>query len=206
MYAQFPIVQFLCCFFFRGRNSSETKLADGDLHKHSPFVNSTSGTILAAAKLLSVNSADIVCDLGCGDGAVLNTILDNYRGVKALGLDIDPELIALARSRALEMGVAERATYETADFFNCDPNSIISRITKVYMYIVTRQLDDPRMKALILAIARAGVPIVSYVFKIAYLEEVAVDEKMQVCGCDTLISSWVFVECFVTYLNYFECS
>ena len=42
----------------------------------------------------------------------------------------------------------------------------------VYMYICEPQLCEPRMKALLLAIARARIPIVSYLFRVAYLEGV----------------------------------
>ena len=121
----------------------------GDLHTHSPFVSSMSATILAAAKLLHVQETDTVCDLGCGDGSVLNTILDHYRGVRALGLDIEPDLIAAARAKALELGVAERAQFEVSDFFNAEPHAIVARISKVYLYIVERQLADPRLRALL---------------------------------------------------------
>ena len=50
------------------------------------------------------------------------------------------------------------------------------------MYICEPQLCEPRMKALLLAIAHARIPSVSYLFRVAYLEgvcRVTRDDKFQ---------------------------
>ncbi len=118
-------------------------------------------------------------DIGCGQGDFLNALLDEFPSVRAWGIDIGEDLIKAARAEALSLGVADRAEYTVADFTQITPALVVSKCTKVYLYIVSRQLQDPALKALLMALAEAGIPIVSYVFEIDYLDVEAVDSPMQ---------------------------
>ncbi len=48
--------------------------------------------------------------------------------------------IRQAQATALELGVAHRAEYIAQDFSTIDPMWLISRVTKIYLFIVSRQL------------------------------------------------------------------
>jgi len=71
----------------------------------------TPDRVLAAARLAGVSDADLVLDLGCGNGFVLALLADAF-GCQGLGIDCRPEAIqaarALARTRGLEGRVAFR--------------------------------------------------------------------------------------------------
>src|SRR5687767_5353375 len=59
--------------------------------------------------LAAVSSADVVYDLGCGDGRIV--IAAAKLGARAVCVDIDPVRIAEARENARGEGVAERIAF-----------------------------------------------------------------------------------------------
>jgi cyclopropane fatty-acyl-phospholipid synthase-like methyltransferase len=46
-----------------------------------------------------VGKADVVVDLGCGDGRIVVAAAKKY-GCRAVGYDFDPERVRLARARS----------------------------------------------------------------------------------------------------------
>lgn len=54
-------------------------------------------------------------DAGCGPGRLAVRIARECPGLEVVGLDIDPEMIALARRRAESSGVADRVRFEVGD-------------------------------------------------------------------------------------------
>ena len=59
--------------------------------------------------MAKVTPRDYVIDLGSGDGR--NVIAAARRGARALGVEYDPGLVALARRNAAAAGVAKRARF-----------------------------------------------------------------------------------------------
>jgi len=59
--------------------------------------------------------ADYVIDLGSGDGRTVITAAK--RGIRALGIEYNPDLVALSQRNAQQEGVAERATFRHGDIF-----------------------------------------------------------------------------------------
>ncbi|MEY2878165.1 MAG: hypothetical protein RLZZ15_545 [Verrucomicrobiota bacterium] len=70
--------------------------------------------VTAMLRLADTTTADIVYDLGCGDGRVVVTAAKDF-GARATGVDIDPQRIAEANARAAQAGVGERARFLCAD-------------------------------------------------------------------------------------------
>ena len=68
--------------------------------------------------LANVTARDFVVDLGSGDGRMV--IAAAKRGARALGIEYEPEMVALARRNAAAAGVAERATFVQGDMFEAD--------------------------------------------------------------------------------------
>ena len=62
--------------------------------------------------------ADTVIDLGSGDGRTVITAAK--RGIKALGIEYNPDMVALSRKNAEAAGVADRATFVNGDIFQTD--------------------------------------------------------------------------------------
>ncbi|MDR0310536.1 MAG: class I SAM-dependent methyltransferase [Acidobacteriota bacterium] len=72
-------------------------------------------TMLNMAK---VTPSDLVMDLGSGDGRTVITAAK--RGATAMGIEYNPEMVALARRNAAKEGVGAKATFMEADLFESD--------------------------------------------------------------------------------------
>jgi SAM-dependent methyltransferase len=69
-------------------------------------------------ELAGVTSTDVVYDLGCGDGRIAIAAARKY-GARAVGVDSDPERIALATASAQKAGVSHLVRFvrqDTIDF------------------------------------------------------------------------------------------
>ena len=76
---------------------------------YAPFVATSETQIPRLIELASVTSADIICDLGCGDGATLCEFV-RLTGCTALGCDVDALLLAKGRATAARMMLSESVT------------------------------------------------------------------------------------------------
>ena len=81
-----------------------------------------------------VTAADYVMDLGSGDGRMV--IAAAKRGARALGVEYEPEMVALARRSAAEQGVAERASFVQGDMYEAD----ISQATVLALFLLPDNL------------------------------------------------------------------
>lgn len=103
-------------------------------------------------ELAGVTDADVVMDLGSGDG---RTVIAAARlGARAVGVEYDPELVALSRARAAAAGVAERATFVAADLFEVE----LGPATVVTMFLLPEL--NAKLRPRLLAL-RPGTRIVS---------------------------------------------
>jgi SAM-dependent methyltransferase len=69
-------------------------------------------------ELTAVTSDDYVIDLGSGDGRTV--IAAAKRGAKALGIEYNPDMVALSKRNAEKEGVADRASFVQGDIFESD--------------------------------------------------------------------------------------
>src|SRR5258705_1707273 len=68
--------------------------------------------------MAKVTPADFVMDLGSGDGRTVITAAK--RGARALGIEYNPDMVALSKENAEKAGVTSRAQFENADLFKTD--------------------------------------------------------------------------------------
>jgi SAM-dependent methyltransferase len=90
--------------------------------------------------LAKVTSADYVIDLGSGDGR--NVIAAAKRGARALGVEYNPDMVALANRRAAEAGVSDKAKFVQGDMFEAD----FSEATVLAMFLLPDNLDRLKPK------------------------------------------------------------
>ncbi len=74
--------------------------------------------------------SDYVIDLGSGDGRTVITAAK--RGIKALGIEYNPDMVELSKRAAAKEGVTERATFMKADLFETD----FSKATVITMFLL----------------------------------------------------------------------
>ena len=86
-------------------------------------------------KMAKVTSADVVYDLGCGDGKIVIAAARTY-GARGVGIDIDPERIKEATANAKEAGVADKVRFILGDIF--DSSVPIGDATVVTLFLMPR--------------------------------------------------------------------
>lgn len=122
-----------------------------------PFVVSDEDAVGAMLELAGVGPADVVYDLGCGDGRIVIAAAARY-GARGVGIDMDPYPLRMARARALRAGVADRVRFIRGDLFEAD----LRGATVVTLYLspeVNRRLLPKLRREL-----PAGARIVSHKF------------------------------------------
>ncbi len=125
--------------------------------------------------MAKVTPQDIVMDLGSGDGR--NVIAAAKRGARAIGVEFNPDMVALSRQRAKEAGVSDRATFIEGDMFEAD----VSKATVLALFLLPSNLDKLAPKFLAL---KPGTRIVNNTFNVTGWGP---DETEQVQGS---CSSW----------------
>jgi SAM-dependent methyltransferase len=96
----------------------------------SPYAATPDSVVAAMLAMADVGPRDLVVDLGSGDGRLV--IGAAARGARALGVDIDASLVALARRNAAHDGLADRARFVEQDLFDTD----LSEATVVTIYLL----------------------------------------------------------------------
>ena len=76
-----------------------------------PYVPTPQEVVDRMLTLAKVTKADVVIDLGCGDGRIPITAAKIY-GARGIGVDIDPQRIAEANANARRDGVAHLVTFK----------------------------------------------------------------------------------------------
>jgi SAM-dependent methyltransferase len=111
----------------------------------------------AMLKLARVTAADVVYDLGSGDGRIVIAAARDF-GARGVGIEIDPRLVAESTRRAERAGLADRVRFTTQDLFQAD----LRPATVVTLYL-TRELNI-RLRPKLLAELRPGTRVVSHRF------------------------------------------
>jgi precorrin-6B methylase 2 len=79
--------------------------------------------------MAKVTPEDFVIDLGSGDGRTVITAAK--RGARALGIEYNPDMVALSKRNAAKEGVGERAQFVQGDLFESD----FSQATVITMFL-----------------------------------------------------------------------
>jgi outer membrane protein assembly factor BamB len=122
------------------------------------FVPTPQDVVEKMLELAKVKRTDVVYDLGSGDGRIVVAAARKY-GCKAVGYEIDPELVKLARQQVAQEGVGRLVTIERKDLFTVD----LGGADVIALYLL------PRLNARLLPQLeklKAGSRIVSHAFPI----------------------------------------
>lgn len=121
------------------------------------FVPTRQSVAEAMLDLAAVTRADLVYDLGSGDGRIVVLAAQKY-GARAVGIEIDAALVERARSIAREAGAAEQVRFVEGDLFAAD----LSDATVVTLYLST--LTNRRLAPKLQRELKPGARIVSQQF------------------------------------------
>jgi SAM-dependent methyltransferase len=107
--------------------------------------------------LAKVTPQDFVMDLGSGDGR--NVIAAAKRGARGVGVEYNPDMVALSNRLAKEAGVTDKATFIQGDMYEAD----ISKASVMALFLLPSNMLKLRDK---FANLRPGSRIVSNTFTI----------------------------------------
>ncbi|HWP17951.1 MAG TPA: class I SAM-dependent methyltransferase [Burkholderiaceae bacterium] len=122
-----------------------------------PYVPTPQPVVDKMLEMAQVTSKDVLYDLGCGDGRLVVTAAKKY-GARGVGIDLDPQRIAEAKSNAKSAGVSRQVDFRVGDLFKSD----VSEATVVTLYLlpeVNRRLRPQLWKQL-----PVGARVVSHDF------------------------------------------
>ncbi len=153
----------------------------GQAGKDVVWVPTPMETVKAMLDMAKVTPKDFVIDLGSGDG---RTVIEAAkRGARALGIEYNPDMVALSRRNAEEAGVTKLATFEQADLFASD----FSKATVVTMFLLPS--INMRLRPQILDMA-PGTRIVTNTFT---MEDWEADEDVNVENCQSWCSAHMWI-------------
>jgi SAM-dependent methyltransferase len=130
--------------------------------------------------MAKVTSKDYVIDLGSGDGRTVITAAK--RGARALGVEFNPDMVALSKRNAAKAGVSDKASFVEADIFRSD----LSPATVITLFLLTDL--NLKLRPTILTL-KPGTRIVSNTFRMGDWEP---DETAEL-SCDTYCTAYLWI-------------
>jgi SAM-dependent methyltransferase len=124
-----------------------------------PDVRTPLEVVVEILRLARVGPGDTVYDLGSGDGRIVILAARDF-GARGVGLELDPDLVALSVRNATRAGVAENTRFLIKDIFEAD----VSEATVVTLYLSPEV--NLRLKPKLLSQLKPGSRIVSHDFPI----------------------------------------
>ena len=134
--------------------------------------------------MAKVTPDDFVIDLGSGDGR--NVIAAAKLGARALGVEFNPDMVALSRRLAQEAGVADKAQFVEADMYGYD----ISRATVMALFLLPVNMNRLAPKFFNLA---PGSRIVANTFSIDGWEPDARETLPATSECDSWCEAMLWI-------------
>ena len=137
------------------QTGQEFKPVSGQAGKDVVWVPTPQVLVEKMLDLAKVTSSDFVMDLGSGDGR--NIIAAGKRGARAVGVEYNPDMVALSNRLAKEAGVSDKATFIQGDMYEAD----ISKATVMALFLLPVNMMKLQQKFLDL---RPGSRIVANTF------------------------------------------
>ncbi len=133
----------LQAFFFSGpvfaqpdKTTSDYQPEVGQQGKDVIWVPTPQELVDKMLEMAKLTPKDFLMDLGSGDGRTVITAAK--RGAHALGIEYNPDMVALSQRNAQAAGVSAKAKFQKADLFETD----LSKATVITMFL----LPDINMK------------------------------------------------------------
>lgn len=188
MIVRFSAIRWLSLLFFSAiaigafaqTPKAEFKPEVGQSGKDVVWVPSPQELVDKMLDMAGVTPKDYVIDLGSGDGRTV--IAAAKRGARALGVEFNPEMVALSRRNAAAAGVGGKANFVEADIFRTD----LSQATVITLFLLTEL--NLKLRPTILSLM-PGTRVVSNTFRMGEWEP---DQTAEL-GCDTYCTAYMWI-------------
>ena len=125
-----------------------------------PYVPSPLNIVREMLTLAKAGPGDVVYDLGCGDGRVLFTAMEEFKVAIAVGYDLDQEMVEALEKRIRDAGMVGRIAAIQANFMEVDLNPA----TIVTLYLTTS--GNAKLRQKLETELKPGTRVVSHDFPI----------------------------------------
>ncbi|MBK5298534.1 MAG: class I SAM-dependent methyltransferase [Vicinamibacteria bacterium] len=122
-----------------------------------PYVPTPQDVVDRMLSLANVTAADVVYDLGCGDGRIVVTAAKKF-GARGVGVDFDPDRIKESEANAKAAGVEHLVTFKLQDAMTVD----VSPATVVTLYLLSG--SNAKLRPILTRQLKPGSRIVSHAF------------------------------------------
>ncbi len=123
-----------------------------------PYVPTRHDTVRDLLLLADVGTNDVVYDLGSGDGRIVIAAVHDFGARRAVGIEVNPQLVQESREKAAQAGVSDRVQFIQGDLFTND----ISPASVVVLYLGhTPNID---LRARLVRTLKPGARVVSRQF------------------------------------------
>jgi SAM-dependent methyltransferase len=148
MLRSLPLLALLVALGARAQSSAENNVAG-------PYVPTPWPIVDDMLRLADVQSADVLYDLGSGDGRLVIEAARRY-GARGVGIELEADLVKAALAGAKHEGVADRVKFLQGDLFQTD----LHDATVVTLYLLPRFAERlvPKLRGEL----RPGARIVSH--------------------------------------------
>jgi hypothetical protein len=171
----------LACGLAQAQPAKEYEPSVGQAGKDVVWVPTPQALVDKMLDMAKVTPKDYVIDLGSGDGRTVITAAK--RGVKAHGIEYNPDMVELSKRNAAKEGVSDKATFAKADLFESD----FSQATVITMFLLPSINLKLRPKILDL---KPGTRIVSNSFD---MDEWKPDETGTAAGCEDWCTAHLWI-------------
>jgi cyclopropane fatty-acyl-phospholipid synthase-like methyltransferase len=124
-----------------------------------PFVPTPIDVVDRMLELAQVRSGDVIYDLGSGDGRIVIRAAKRY-GVRGVGIEIDPDLVAKAKDNAFKERVDKLVEFRAQDALTVD----VSPATVVTLYMLPE--FNAKLRPIFDRQLKPGAKVVSHDFEI----------------------------------------
>jgi predicted RNA methylase len=152
-----------------------------------PYVETPPEVVARMLGVAGVREGDVLYDLGCGDGRICVAAAKEF-GARAVGVDIEPYWVELARANAEAAGVSRLTTFHVGDA--CDTEVGDATVITFYLTGWSTQV----MAREVLTRARAGTRVVSHTYSINGREPQRVEEVFDSNGRRRSVLLWTIGE------------
>jgi SAM-dependent methyltransferase len=125
-----------------------------------PFVPTPLNVVRKMLELAKAGAGDILYDLGCGDGRILFTALEEFNVKSVVGVEINPNMVKTIKTKAEDKGLKDQIKIINKNFFDVD----LSPATIITLYLTTS--GNAKLKPKFKKELQKGVIIVSHDFPI----------------------------------------
>jgi SAM-dependent methyltransferase len=122
-----------------------------------PYVVTPDRVVDQMLALADAKAGEVIYDLGCGDGRIVIAAGKRF-GMRGVGVEIDPELIAVCNENAREAGVEGQVRFVQGDLFAMDFHD--ADVVALYL----REDLNVRLRPKLLAQLKPGSRVVSHRF------------------------------------------